>query len=221
MTTKFKATDKSREKQSKPTKAATPAVRTIRLATTEATHKVVTPEIVNHLVGRLCAVMRGSSADEATESQESFGLGAFAGFAPTTTAEVLLVSQMIATYEVGMNMLTRAKRANDIPNLQESGNLAVKLLGMYERQFQTLAKSRRPKQVVEVRHEHRHIHAHGQPLPGAGSVTQIEGQPHATSDPRALTLAPGPALLSQDPPRDPVPVASDAAGKVPNARRRP
>ena len=120
-----------------------------------------------------------------------------------------------------MAMLTGAKMATEIPTLQEKGLLATRLLGIFERQFQTLAKARKPQQVVEVRHEHRHIHAHGQPLPGDGVVTQIEGQPHATNDPRALALAPGPALLGQDAPRDPVPVTSDAAWKVPNARRRP
>ena len=171
-------------------------------------------------MGRLMAVMRSKGADLPTESEQTFGFNAFAGLEPRDTAEVLLCTQMVAVHEVAMAMLTGAKMATEIPTLQEKGLLATRLLGIFERQFQTLAKARKPQQVVEVRHEHRHIHAHGQPLPGAGVVTQIEGQPYEPTDPRALAVAPGPALLGKDAPADTLPVASDTARAMPPARRR-
>jgi hypothetical protein len=184
-------------------------------------HKVTSP-LFEHTVGRLAAVMRGVGKDQPTDSELSFGLNAFSELAPRDTAEALLCMQMVAVCEVAMAMLTGAKLATEIPTLQEKGLLATRLLGLFERQFATLQKSRQPKQIVEVRHEHRHIHArgappHGAPLPGAPVLTQIEGQPRGTSDPRALALAPGPALLGQEAQEDElVPGAGDAQRPMPN-----
>ena len=93
----------------------------------------------------------------------------------------------------------------------------IALISIFERQFATLAKARRPPQVVTVVHEHKHVHVN---TPGpTGEKIKIDGQPQATLDARTLALA-GPALLSQDPPRDNLPVASNNARPLPNARRR-
>jgi hypothetical protein len=176
--------------------------------------------LLPHLLGRLNAVMRSRGAEEPTESEQSFGINAFVQLAPRDAAEVLLCQQMVAVHEVAMAMLTGAKMANEIPTLQEKGLLATRLLAIFERQFQTLAKSRKPQQVVEVQHTHRHVHIDGQPIPGAGVITEIEGQAYGTNDPRTLALAPGPALLGQDPPRDALPIASDKARPLQDPRRR-
>jgi hypothetical protein len=102
--------------------------------------------------------------------------------------------------------------------MTEKGALAVKLLSVFERQFATLAKTRRPPQTVTVVHEHRHVHVQA-PQGPTGEATIIEGQAHEPTDPRALAIAPGPALLSQDAPRDAVPVAGNQPRALPAARR--
>jgi hypothetical protein len=97
--------------------------------------------------------------------------------------------------------------------MQEAGNLAAKLLGLFERQFTALTKARKPPPVVTVEHVHRHLHV---TTPGpTGEEIRIEGQPHATIDARTLALAPGPALLGQDPPRDTLPITCDKARTMP------
>jgi hypothetical protein len=221
---KKKAADKRHSgKQRKPSAVAPakepPAPRVVKIEATERRQKLLSDGLLHHTIGRLAAVMRSHGKDQPTDNELSFGIKALTGIKPENTAEVLLASQMVAVHEVAMTMLTRAKMADGLPQMQESGNLAFKLLGLFERQFQALAKARKPHQVVEVKHEHRHVHAHGTPLPGPGVVTQIERQPYGTSDPRALALAPGPALLGEDAPADPVPVASDAQRPMPNPRR--
>lgn len=223
-----KAADKpASRKQRKPDPNGSPAVApppaetVIKIEATEKRQKVLNDGLLHHTIGRLAAVMRSHGKDQPTDNELSFGIKAFTGIEPENTAEVLLASQMVAVHEVAMTMLTRAKMADGLPQMQESGNLAFKLLGMFERQFQALAKARKPQQVVEVKHEHRHIHAHGTPLPGPGVVTKIASQPYGaiTNDARTLAFAPGPALLGEDAPADPVPVASDAQRPMPNPRR--
>jgi hypothetical protein len=118
---------------------------------------------------------------------------------------------------------SRSKLADNVVMMQEAGNLAAKLLGLYERQFAALTKARKPPQVVIVEHVHKHLHVNGQPIPGAtGVINQIEGQPYETkpTEPRASAIAPGPEMLG-DTPTDPdaLPVASDAERSLPNPRR--
>jgi hypothetical protein len=213
-------TQKSKPDETEKTSTENAPEKTIKFEATAATHRAVRTPLLSHTTGRLMAIMRSRGAELPTESEQSFGINAFAGLKPRDTAEVLLCTQMVAVHEVAMAMLTGAKMATEIPSLQEQGNLAVKLLGMFERQFAALAKARRPQQVVEVQHTHRHVHIDGQPIPGAGVMTQIEGQPYGPNDPRALALAPGPALLGEDTPAaDAMPVASNAERPLPNPRR--
>jgi hypothetical protein len=51
------------------------------------------------------------------------------------------------------------------------------------------------------------------PSPGGGAKAEIKDQPHA------ITHAPQPALWSENPQREPVPVAGDAERPLPDARR--
>jgi Protein of unknown function (DUF3102) len=162
-------------------------------------------------------------ATKRRKSEQDFGFNAFAGLEPKNTAEVLLATQMVACHEVGMALITRSKLADNVVMMQEAGNLAAKLLGLYERQFVALTKARKPPQVVIVEHVHKHLHVNGQPIPGAtGVINKIEGQPYETkpTEPRASAIAPGPEMLG-DTPTDPdaLPVASDAERSLPNPRR--
>jgi hypothetical protein len=72
-------------------------------------------------------------------------LAAIDGMRPADEIEAMLAVQMVATHGVAMDMLDRAKRADRMPILQESGSLAVKLLRTYTAtaQVEALARLRR------------------------------------------------------------------------------
>jgi hypothetical protein len=175
---------------------------------------------LNYSVGRLLLIVRRKGEPLPNENAEEFALEAFVGFAPETAAESLLVQQMIASYEMAMEMLTRSKQAEYMPQMEQYGNIGVKMMNVYLAQFQALMKSRKPQQIVEVQHTHKHVHLNGPVTPGEGVVAHIEGQVHEAIEAAALALAPGPALLGQDPPRDSVPVAANEARAMPDPRRR-
>jgi hypothetical protein len=54
----------------------------------------------------------------------------------------MLAVQMVATHNVAMDILTRAKFASTMPGVQEYGSLATKLLRTYTAQLEALAKIR-------------------------------------------------------------------------------
>ena len=138
--------------------------------------------------------------------------------APRNTAEALLVQQMISCHEVGLNMLTRAKLSTNQAQAMESGNLAVKLLGLYERQFSALERARRPPQTVTVVHEHKHVHVNA-PRP-TGEATIINGQPYEGTTPAALAPPATSALPCATPEvAHPMPVAGDVQRTLPAPRR--
>ena len=137
--------------------------------------------MANHLYGRLLAIMKSHGAEGANQSEKDFGSTAFVQMAPRNTAEALLIQQMIACHEIGLNMLTRAKHTTSAAQVVEAGNLAAKLLGLYERQFSAPERARRPPQIVTVEHVHRHLHVNA---PGpTGEATIIEGQPYESTTP--------------------------------------
>src|SRR4051794_21954998 len=196
-------------KRQPPTKKSeVPLLKVIQFPGTEALQKAVTDPMLHHLAGRLMSVMKRNGAESITDSEQSFGFYAFAGLEPKNTAEVLLASSMVATFEVGMTMITRAKLADNVVTMQEAGNLAAKLLGLFERQFATLTKARKPPQVVTVEHVHKHLHVTQPPGP-MGEVIQIEEQPHATTDRRARATAASLALPGQDAPGHALPITSN------------
>jgi hypothetical protein len=217
--TKHKRRPMSPKQQPPAKKAEVPPVKVVQFPGTEALQKAVTDPMLHHLAGRLMSVMKRNGAESITDSEQGFGFHAFAGLEPKNAAEVLLATSMVATFEVGMTMITRAKLADNVVTMQEAGNLAAKLLGLFERQFATLTKARKPPQVVTVEHVHKHLHVTQPPGP-VGDVIQSEDQAHATTDPRALATAPSLALPGQDTAKDALPIASDETRPLPDARRR-
>ena len=76
------------------------------------------------------------------------------------------LEECVTTHEVAMDMLARAKRADRMPILQESGSLAVKLLRTYTAQVEALARLRRGgEQRVIV--QHVNVNEGGQAIVGA------------------------------------------------------
>src|SRR5438552_3153570 len=134
--------DKLSSRKQKPLakKAEVPPVKVIQFPGSETVQKAVTDPMLHHLAGRLMLVMKRTGAVSITDSEQDFGFHAFAGLEPKNTAEVLLATQMVATHEAGMALIIRAKQADNIVMMQEAGNLAAKLLGLFERQFATLTK---------------------------------------------------------------------------------
>ena len=88
------------------------------------------------------------------------------GMRPADEIEAMLAVQRVATHEVAMDMLARAKRADRMPILQESGSLAGKLLRTYAAQVEALARLRRGgEQRVIV--QHVNVNEGGQAIVGA------------------------------------------------------
>ena len=186
---------------------------------TDKTRAALTDQLVDHTMGRLAVVMRRPKAERPTDAEMSFGAGAFAGLEPQNTAEVLLVTQMVGTHEMAMEMLTRSKRADTVEYMRETGALAAKLLSVFERQFATLTRARKPPQVVTVEHVHKHLHVNGQ-IPGqTGEVTIIKGQPYESTAPAALAVAASPEMLGENAAPDALPIAGNAERPLPNPRR--
>lgn len=134
---------------------------------------------------------------------------------PANEVEALMATQMAATHSLAMMMLGRARRVDQLKQLEAQGGLAVKLLRTFTLQAEALAKMRRGGgQTVRV--EHVHVHAGGQAIvgnvaPGGGAGLKSEDQPHAKQT-GVLEHAHAPInpLRRANAKRDRVPVTSDA-----------
>jgi hypothetical protein len=126
------------------------------------------PGMLEHSLGRVLGIMRQKGADLPTQHETNFGIDAFVGLVPDGPGEMMLCQQMIAAHEMAMCMLTRSKQADNLSLMQEYGLMGVKMMGAYERLFQTLMKTRRPQQTVRV--EHVHVYEGGQAV--VGNVNQ-------------------------------------------------
>lgn len=121
------------------------------------------------------------------ETSTNSSLAVVDGVRPRDEVEAMLASQMAITHSLAMECLARAKRVDQIPQLDCSGNLAVKLLRTYTMQMEALAKLRRGgEQKVIV--EHVHVYPGGQAIvgnvgtaPGAGCGTEIAEQSHGAA----------------------------------------
>ena len=168
------------------------------------------------------------STGEDGEAKVNAVLAVLDGIKPKNEIEAMLASQIAVTHALAMELMGRTKRATDPGLFESSGNMAIKLMRTYALQMEVLATMRRGgKQTMQVKHVH--VYPGGQAvvgnvtsrprLGGRGSI-ENERQPHATSDSRAHTLAPGLPVRSPDTERDAVPLASNGQGTLPDARRR-
>jgi hypothetical protein len=120
----------------------------------------------NHAIARLGAVVKRKGAALPTQRELNAGLAAIDGLKPRDEIEAMLALQMVATHETAMEMLTRAKQAEFMPQLQECGSLAVKLMRTYTAQVEALARLRRGgEQRVIV--QHVNVNEGGQAIVGA------------------------------------------------------
>jgi hypothetical protein len=132
-------------------------------------------------------------------------LAAIDGTRPENGMAAMLASQMAATHSLAMEMLGRTRRAGTTEQLQAHGALATKLLRTFTSQTEVLAKIKRGGEQT-VRVEHVHVYQGGQAIVGAVSNRKGEGggrdetgnQAYGTQVQRAITAAPGPALLGSN-----------------------
>jgi hypothetical protein len=157
-------------------------------------------------------------------------LAAVTGIAPQDDAEAMLAAQMVGVHWVAMALLSTAGSTNDRTLLNDTGNLAVKLLRTYTTQLEALKRYRSVgEQRVVVQHvtvtaDQAAVQVNGgaDPAPrGRGAASKPEEQPHAPAQPAPLAYEPGTPLQCPDPAGDAVPVARrEGAEAVPDARRR-
>jgi hypothetical protein len=131
-------------------------------------------DMLNHSMGWLLGIVRQKGETVPVKDATDFAYEAFVGLAPNGPGEIMLCQQIIAAYEMAMCMLSRSKQADNMPQMQEYGLMGVKMMGAYERLFQTLMKTRRPQQTVRV--EHVTING-GQTVVGNISQPQALGRP--------------------------------------------
>jgi hypothetical protein len=139
---------------------------------------------------------------------------------PTDPVEGMLTSQMIVAHEAALDMYRRAWAQPP-----EYFDARCRYLQMADKAQRTLALLTERldrhrgagQQSITVKHvtvnADNAIVGDVNQAPGGGSPAEIKGQPHA------LGHAIQPALWSENPPREPVPVAGDAERAVPDARR--
>lgn len=145
---------------------------------------------------------------------------------PTDPVEGMLTSQMIVAHEAALDMYRRAWAQPP-----EHFEARCRYLQMADKAQRTLAilterldrHRGAGQQSITVKHitvnADNAIVGDVNPPPGGGPPAKTERQPHA------IAHTPQPALWSENPPREPVPVTGDAERTLPDARgaisRRP
>jgi hypothetical protein len=112
------------------------------------------------------------------------------------------MGRLAATHSLAMDMLGRARRAQTVEQLQAHGALATKLLRTFTSQTEAPAKIKRGGEQT-VRVEHVHVYPGGQAIVGVmstrkgegGGVDEKENQAYGAHVQRAISAAPGTALL--------------------------
>jgi hypothetical protein len=182
------------------------AIEGIRLMSAFAT---ANPGFANlMLAGILNAACEGGPENPPSEQDINRALAAVTGIGARDETEAMLATQMVATHVAAVTLLRRLKGAENIPQQDSAGSLAVKLLRTYAMQMEALQRYRgKGRQKVTV--EHVHVHPGGQAIvgavtPGSGGSEKSEERAHA---PGGITYEPGTPMRSPDTQREPVPIA--------------
>jgi hypothetical protein len=155
-------------------------------------------------------------------------LAAVTGIEPQDEAEAMLAAQMVGVHWVAMALLSTAGSTNDRTLLNDTGNLAVKLLRTYTTQLEALKRYRSAgEQRVVVQHQHVNVTAEraavqvtggaDPALGGRGAASKTEERAHG----QPLGHASEPTMRCPEPARDAMPAASGKReDPLPDARRR-
>lgn len=159
------------------------------------------------LLDQLARQSRWHGESGSNERRVNGFLALLDGCEPENEAQAMLVAQMAAAHDLAMEMASRCKQADMLPQLNDMGNLSVKLMRTFAMQAEALAKLKRGgEQRVKV--EHLHVHSGGQAIvgnvqTGGGVPAKIEDQPHAITD------ASNDLLRCQDAQGEPVPIPAN------------
>lgn len=89
------------------------------------------------------------------------------GIAPRNEIEGLLAVQMLAAHNLSMAMTRRALKTDRVDWMQRYGTLSAKLMNVFTRQLEALARLRGQTRQQTVRVEHVTVEAGGQAVVGA------------------------------------------------------
>jgi len=135
----------------------------------------------------------------------------------------MLAEQMAATHVLAMKELGHLRRAENVPQHDSHGSMAVKLLRTFAMQTEALAKLKRGGEQT-VRVEHVHVYPGGQAI--VGTVTRDGGsdergrQTDGSIDSRALAFAPGARCLAKNRAGDAMPAGRGQGQETVQAPRR-
>ena len=115
------------------------------------------PEASNLLIGQAAGSLTGD--DVAATCNRV--LAELAGIQPRNEVEGMLAVQMVATHNLGVEMVRRATRTERLDSLATYGTLAAKLLRTFTAQTEALARLRGQTTQQTVRVEHVTVEAGG------------------------------------------------------------
>ena len=134
----------------------------------------------------------------------------------------MIAAQLIAAHNATMECYRRAMIGEQtLEGRRDNLSQANKLSRTYAVLLDALNRHRGKGGQQKVTVEHVHVHAGGQAVvgtverPASVNSRNSENQHNA----RQITHAPQPTMPSLDPPREPLPVASNAKRPLPDARR--
>ena len=162
----------------------------VRAAEIEAATGMTDPKTQNKLLNQAVALSHG---DRNLQSKVDVGLTLLAGIGPKDAVESMLAAQMVATHDAAMALLKRSHHPQqDFPGMDMTLKHAIRLLQLYTRQVETLAKYRgKGQQKITV--EHVTVEAGGQAI--VGNVTAGAARSTGPQPPQALTDQSGNEIL--------------------------
>jgi hypothetical protein len=158
------------------------------------------------------------SDDETLARQRNATVEALMGIGPKDELEGMLAAQLIAAHNAAMECYRRAMlREQTFEGRQQSLSQGSKLSRTSAALVEALNRHRgKGQQKVTV--EHVHVHSGGQAV--VGMVAPTAALPSSEqSNAKRVAHAPQPALRSEDPKREAMPIPSDAERPVQDARR--
>ncbi len=171
-------------------------------------------DFVNAQIGHIINVLSRCDAPALEQGVNSV-IAIIDGMKPKNEIEAMLVIQAALCHALAMIKARHLAACKTIPQLEANSVTLNRLTKTFSTHCETLSKMRRDgRQKVTV--EHVHVHAGGQaivgnitanPTQGAGGHSQNNGQPHATTDERTITIEASEAMPGQNSARQAVSVA--------------
>ncbi len=175
-------------------------LQVLRQAETFATNS---QDLIDERLNNLASYHGSSSRGGATSQNMCASLAFVRGGNPQDTVQSTLLTQMAATHDAAMAALAKVGKSEFVEQMSAFGNLSTKLLNLYARQAETLAKLQRGAEQT-VRHVYvdaRTQTAINCPPPATESRTPAHEQHEGSAF--------GSAMLGYDPSWNGVPATGD------------